>query len=202
MIISHDYKFIFIKTRKTAGSSIERFLLDSLKGTNYIFGGMPPENMPPENIEIECEHFGRKFIAERFPDEWESYYKFAVERNPWDKTVSQYYWLKKQKPKKVKNGFEHCIKHLPKVWQLDDWYLYAAKGHIVVDDIIEYNDLHPSFEKTCNKIGLPYNGELNSIKLKANLRSTKDYRSMYDSETIDLVQQYYADVINHFNYKF
>ena len=26
---------------------------------------------------------------------WNSYYKFCFERNPWDKTVSNYFWSKK-----------------------------------------------------------------------------------------------------------
>lgn len=31
-------------------------------------------------------------VAATFPDEWKNYTKFCVVRNPWDKTVSDYFW--------------------------------------------------------------------------------------------------------------
>src|SRR6185312_10850295 len=36
VIVSHEWKFIFVKTRKTAGSSIERFLLPHLGADDVI----------------------------------------------------------------------------------------------------------------------------------------------------------------------
>ena len=69
MIISPKYKFIFIKTQKTAGSSIEKILLDKIADDeNLIFGGMPPENMDPINLDEVAEHRGRVFISRRYPD--------------------------------------------------------------------------------------------------------------------------------------
>ena len=50
MIISHEHEFIFLKTRKTAGSSIERFL-DPLVGPDAIVTPVlpPPPGHAPRN---------------------------------------------------------------------------------------------------------------------------------------------------------
>ena len=97
MIISPKYKFIFIKTQKTAGSSIEKILLDKISNDkNLIFGGMPPENMPPINLDKNFEHsavhVGKEIIEKHYPNEWKTYFKFTIERNSWDKVVSLYHW--------------------------------------------------------------------------------------------------------------
>ena len=140
MIISHKYKFIFIKTRKTAGTSIETYL-SKYCGNNDIVTpvGFESEtsihkprnykgffNPYPEFKKIYHSKFSynklRKMIKsftdfflqdashgkfynhipsfrvkERIGDEiWDDYYKFTIERNPWDKTLSHYYMKKKK----------------------------------------------------------------------------------------------------------
>jgi len=203
MIISHKYKFIFIKTRKTAGSSVEKFLLEQLKGTDYIFAGMPPENMPPVGIEGDHEHVGWKFIKDRFPKEWETYYKFTIERNSWDKVVSLFYYIKSIKPKKVKHGFEAFVKSNNKLCFKDDWSLYTDNDQIVVDDIIIQDSINSDMYTVCKKIGLHYNNELdNKIRLKGNLRDNTDYKELYTNETKEIVSLYYKKPIEYFNFTF
>lgn len=203
MIISHDYKFIFIKTRKTAGSSIEKCLLKNIQGSNYIFAGMPPEGMGPVKIEGGREHEGWKYIKQNFPNEWKSYYKFTVERNSWDKVVSLFYYYKNTKLKKVKNGFEAYVKHPRMHCFKNDWDLYSNNMSPVVDDIIQYSSLNNDFSYICKKLTIPYNDELlNSINLKGNYRLEKNYRNFYTEETKDIVGKYYANPIKFFDYKF
>jgi len=56
MIISHKYKFIFIKTRKTAGSTIE-YNLSSFLGPNDVI--TPLDGIPNAN-----DHMGKNYILE------------------------------------------------------------------------------------------------------------------------------------------
>lgn len=101
MIISHRYKFIFIKTLKTAGTSIEIFL-GKICGDDDIITTIYPK---------ECQHVPRNYMkdnrrirfynhmpahaieAEILEEVWDEYYKFCFERNPWDKTLSHYHML-------------------------------------------------------------------------------------------------------------
>ena len=50
MIISHKYKFIFIKTRKVAGSSIEKFLYPYLDHKTDVLTGSPSDGVPQLNL--------------------------------------------------------------------------------------------------------------------------------------------------------
>src|SRR5918997_5095351 len=118
MIISHKHKFIFLKTRKTAGTSIE-IALSRLCGDRDIITPIGQD----ERFRREFSHRGsqnfRVASPEREPNDgrprkevdyynhipaervrvligtaiWDEYYKFCFERNPWDKAISLYFWL-------------------------------------------------------------------------------------------------------------
>jgi len=203
MFISHDYKFIFIKTRKTAGSSIEKFFLDKLRGTNLIFAGMPPEKLSPINCNFNrIEHCGSDFIKGHFPVEWKDYYKITIERNPWDKMVSLFHWQKSVKPKYNIEEFKDYIKNRKNLWYKNDWELYTEKNNPCVDKIIQYDNLNEEMNLLCQYLGIDYNNELNYIKLKGNHRKNKNYREYYSSETKSIIESAYLDTINYFGYEF
>jgi hypothetical protein len=194
MIISHRHKFIFVKTRKTAGSSIEKYLINYL-GSTDICTGSDSDGTPRLNTTEWNGHRGYKWISHNFPNEWNSYYKFAVERNPWDKVVSLYYFYQKRKPKKVQKGFDHFVKTLK---NQNDWSMYAHKDQIKVDCLINYSNLHNSFLD----IPIPYNNELLKTFVKSDTNREKDYKKMYSEETKELVRIYYKNVIDYFGYEF
>jgi len=205
MFISHDYKFIFIKTRKTAGSSIEQFFLDKLKGTDFIFSGMGAENLLPINFSLKnCEHNGSKFIKHHYPKEWNNYFKFTIERNPWDKMVSRYYWLSYYKPKKNVYDFDSYIENSKKdVRRATDYPLYTLDDKIAVDYIMLYENLNKEMNYVCQQIGLKYNDELETIRLKSKHRTkNKKYQEYYNDETRDKIARIFSKEINYFKYRF
>lgn len=205
MFISHKYKFIFIKTRKTGGSSIEKFFVDLHKPNEYIFAGMSPENMCPHNLldSNDREHSGWKYILKKYPQEWCTYYKFTVERNPWDKVVSLHNFYKVILPKKAKPTFKEFLTQPKKFFYIDDWNLYTDNGNVVVDRILQYKVLHQDFKSLCYQIGIPYNNELQTLNLKRNFRNRKiPYQDYYDNELKKIVNDYYNEPIKYFNYQF
>ena len=84
MIISHKYKFVFIKTRKTGGSTIEK-ILRPLLGKDDVCTGSKRDNTPPLNLPSGVSGHKAKPIPK-------GYWSFSIERNPWDKVVSSYYF--------------------------------------------------------------------------------------------------------------
>jgi hypothetical protein len=118
MIISHKHKFIFIKTAKTAGTSLE-IALSAICGKDDVISKILPEDEKirqelgfrgAQNYQIplmDCvwrdiprllhrrkrliffNHASAQHIKRHVkPEVWNDYYKFCFERNPWDKLIS------------------------------------------------------------------------------------------------------------------
>jgi len=114
-IISHSHKFIYIKTRKTASTSIQ-VLLGRNCGKNDILTPINPVtsneivlyNKLAKKHKGFISHMSAKQIKKKVGNKiWNQYFKFTFERNPWDKLVSQYH-------KKSKQNFENYLKILRK----------------------------------------------------------------------------------------
>jgi len=120
MIISHKHQFIFLKTRKTAGTSIEialsRFCgdedvitpidsVDERLREELSYRG--PQNFdvstsknPPEHEHASStrrkdgyyNHMPAKRVRTLVGSKvWDEYFKFCFERNPWDRAISMYF---------------------------------------------------------------------------------------------------------------
>jgi len=196
MIISHKHKFIFLKTRKTAGSSFENFMYPKL-GLDDICTGSPRDGTPRINHPTEDGHVSWKYFHLNYNEEFNNYFTFCVERNPWDKVVSYYYWYKKIKPHKVRHGFEEFVLN-EKFSQQNDWKKYADSTGVKVDKVLRYESLH----KELQTIPIPYASEMLTTHVKSDTRKNRSYRPLYNTETKNTVARVFKDVINQFGYEF
>ncbi len=121
MIISHKHKFIFLKTRKTAGTSIEialsRFCgekdvitpishVDEVLREELSYRGpqnfhvLSSEHAPMDGRSLSTRKkigYYNHMLAEQVRPLvgmaiWDEYFKFCFERNPWDRAISLYFW--------------------------------------------------------------------------------------------------------------
>ncbi len=226
MIISHKNRFIFIKTEKTAGTSIE-IALSKYCGPDDIITPISPKDEKmrkelgyrgPQNYNIPFKkytkfnivnalykrkrmsfynHTAASFIIKYIDQEvWDSYFKFCFERNPWDKAVSLYHWRYKTEPFPPITDFIQS----KEVASVRGFNLYTCSSDIVVDKVYKYEELNQAMEDIHDRIGLD---EIPSLpRAKANHRKDKrNYRDMLSEKDRDRIAKVFAREIAYFNYK-
>ena len=202
MLVSHSHKFIFIKTKKTAGSTIEKIIVENFFDPKIdICTGSIKDKTPKTNIVSKSGHMPWQIAKKHVTDkQWNSYYKFAVERNPWDKVVSQYFW--KTRKYETPPSFETWLRKAKLI--PDDWNLYTSDNKVVLDQIIQYNNLHEELiDLFNNKFNLELTQDmLDNTTVKVGFRK-KHYTEMYNEPyMIDWVRKRFKKEIKHFDYKF
>jgi len=235
MIISHKYKYIFIKTKKTAGTSVEVYL-NKFRDKNDVFTTIGIEKETIEHKAMNYKGFFnpinelgykrkishirktftnlttlKKFynhipaylVESRIPKKiWDSYYKFCIERNPWDKTISHYYMMNKKNHNKL--PFDDYISKGDFCYNFP-FYMDYKQNRIIVDRIIKYENLQSELVDVFKHLDIPFNGKL-GVRAKSDIR--KDKRSYqdffsgeYDKYKDTISQAFNKEILLH-NYRF
>lgn len=209
MIISHKYQFIFLKTNKTASTSIE-IALSKFCGSDDIITPISPED---EAIREQLgyrgqqnylaagfyNHIAAKEIKTRIGNKvWESYYKFCFERNPWDRIISLYYWRNQSEPRSTLAEFIRSDE--PLLLKKKGYELYTINGKIAVDKIGKFENISEELEQIRNKVGIPKKLELPRAKsqFKTDKRS---YAEILTAEDRDKIATLFHDEINLLGYE-
>ena len=227
MIISHKHKFIFIKTAKTAGTSIEVFLakhcgpgdvvtpvLPAVEGhvaRNYkAFFNPLPEILAGANRPRTAwndlvqrnkffNHMPALLVQQRIPSRiWRTYFKFAVERNPWDKALSHY----------------HMRAHRAGALSLDQYFKIAKfplnfqrytdrfGKKIIVDRLLHYENLTAELAEVFAQLNIPFDGSL-GMKAKSEYRTDRTpYQLVFNDEQRKIIEQVFAREIELHGYRF
>lgn len=228
MIMSNKHKFIFIKTRKTAGTSIELALSkfcgpsDTITPTTEAdeelrkeIGGIPPQHYNPvtnnnwltrqlkrllnEKNQVLYNHIDSNSIKDIIGKEkWNNYFKFTVERNPWDKAVSLYFW--RTKNMKESPTFEEFIKNIDPL-DLSNWHLYTTNNNIAVDYVIQYSNLENDLSFIKNQLQLDEDIVLPNSKSGIRKRDTNHASFIYGKEK-DIINSVCGKEIAYFGYTY
>lgn len=208
LIISHKYKFIFIKTNKTAGTSIE-IALSKFCGPEDIITPISPEDenireklgyRGPQNYDGFYNHISAKEIKKNIDSEiWKSYFKFCMERNPWDRFVSFYFYTNRTESRLDINEYvkNDCIYKLRKM----GYENYTIDGTVVVDKVCLYEKLERDLQDIANIVRLPEELELPHAKSKYR-KDKRHYRELLNDESKQFIEQYFSEEIHLFNYHF
>lgn len=98
-MISHKYKIIFVHVPRTGGTSVEKLFWPSKKDKtekNLWMGYVRPYYNKYQTGGMQ--HLLASQIYRELGEEvFREYFKFTFVRNPWDKIVSQFFYIKKRK---------------------------------------------------------------------------------------------------------
>jgi hypothetical protein len=129
---------------------------------------------------------------------WRSYFKFAFDRNPWDRQVSAYHFRYRRKA--TPPSFADFLDHDRRA-RLNNYEIYSLDGDVCVDFLGRFENLEEDFRHALDAIGLKFEHEL--PRAKAGIRlDGKHYRTYYDNHTRDLVGGWYQREIKLLGYSF
>ena len=126
MIISSGRKYIFVHIPKTGGTSVALALEDRAMKDDIMLGDTPKALKRRRKLR-DVQSRGRLWkhstladIEGVIPqDSFADYFCFALVRNPWDRAVSYYHWLKDQ-------SFEHPAVMLAKTLDFEPFILHPV----------------------------------------------------------------------------
>ncbi len=229
MIISHKYQFIFIKTAKTAGTSIETYLSPHCGADDVVTPIYPPEpGHEPKNFrglfnpigdllagirpyEIATmlrarwrysAHMAAFQVRHRLPrDIWDSYTKWCVERNPWDKVVSDFNFRNSLQRHNWNVTFEQYIQgcNFPhNAWRYTE---PRQPRQVIVDRVLRFESLNEELGKLFGELGVPFEGELSARAKSQHRDRRKSTAEYFDAASSRVVAEAFADEIALFGYE-
>ena len=176
-MIIEKHKTIFIHIPKNAGTSIEKY-----------FGNGSVRIQPNKHADIHE-------IKRKFKNSYNNYRKFTIIRNPYDKMVSWYFYLKRNLGNHNVVEFSDWIKDPSKFWHANDPISFLKPQCEWIDDtveIIKFENLNKALNKFFNKeINLPITNKSNH----------KHYLEYYNKESLDIIYNKYKKDFSEFNYK-
>ena len=207
MIISHQHKFIFFAVPKTATHAIREALRQHTGPDDWeqqmLFG---EQYLPiPQLARLRHGHISAQEIRPYLePGIWDSYFKFAFVRNPFDRFVSCCFFLNREDPNFERTAVTFMKERLQRtrfqqrvLVQPQYQQLCTANGEIALDYVGRYEDLQESYDSICERVGLP-KSELS----KKNSSDHSSYTRYYDDELQHRVAEFYKDDLRLFSYDF
>jgi len=200
-MISHRYKFIFVWIPRNAGTSIN-FALMKFGLAKYGVPGSRRDFYP-----IRHKTAAVLKAREDYAPYWDSYFKFAIVRNPWDWIFSVYWRYSGVLRKKGIFSFGEYLDLWEKERQAYSALgmfgfagqydmVHDTDGEMLVDFVGRYEHLDQSFREIVGRIGI-------DTKLEHYNSSNKgDYKDAYTPADLDHVRRILYKEIEVFGYNF
>jgi hypothetical protein len=225
VIISHRHRYIFIKSEKTAGTSVEAALSQHCSDSDVVTplgdywfnrdarGDWVHSAM---NTEGFFQHDSAAEIRRKVPPEiWSGYFKFSITRNPWDRVVSNFSWEARNRPQlQPARRWRHRVgmpfdefrettrifrEYVKGDWKTNDRF-YIDADELCVDFVIRYERLSEDLAEVCKRVDLP---AVTLPHLKAGLRKGgHGYAEYYDDASRTIVAKRHHNDIRLFGYEY
>jgi len=211
VIISHEHEFVFLKTRKTAGTSVE-IALSTVCGPDDVItpiveedeelrraaGGRGPQNHESPPLRRRAyNHMPAQMVRQILGREkWQRYFTFSIDRNPWDAVVSLYHWRYRGTEPMPFGDFVRSP--MVEEYAVKNARIYRLRGEIAVDRVCRYESLDQDVREVWGRLGLP--GEPALPHAKGGTRPRGSYAAYYDDDTAARVAELFAPMIRDLGY--
>lgn len=221
MIISHRHRFIFIKTVKTGGTSVE-IALSRYCGPDDIITPISPADealraelgLAPQNHLAGWPEYGPRdwfrLLVQRRPklrywnhipaveirkrvgeSVWNSYFKFTIERNAWDKTISDFFWRRSNGGPQSLDAY---FRRYREKFRHYNFPRYAIQGRAAVDYVIRFDHLADDLGEALSRVGIEYDGWLPRAK-STSRTDRRPYSELLDPSQQRLIAKRFAPEI-------
>jgi len=214
MFISKARRFIFVHVPKTAGTALTLALEDRATKDDLIIGDTPKAKRRKKRLE-DLTPAGRLWKHSTLADidgivstdEMADMFCTTLVRNPWDRAVSYYHWLREQ-------SFDHPAVGLAKlldfnmfmrdpvtVGAFSDWpygaYMADANGVERCDKFMRIEHLEEDLQPLVKHLGVGLSVPVANVSGRE-----RDYRSYYDDALVEFVGALCAEDVRRFGYRF
>jgi hypothetical protein len=210
MPYSPKHQYIFTHIMKTAGSSLVQRLEKSEDDRPLLLRGKP-------NLEINhvCGFNEKQSMEHLTPQQirrvigWHAFntaFRFTIVRNPWDRVVSTYFWIRQGDPHAdprmksycEEHSFEDFAKEKSFFWPpLQFPHVFNPKGQSHHHKVCRYENLENDLKDVFQSVGL----DPEPLGHK-NKTDHKPYTEYYTAESREAVAKKYAKDINSLGYQF
>ncbi len=218
MIICNPLKIIFVKTKKTAGTSFE-IALSKFCESNCVITPLTPndealrkslgfrkaqnyKNIYWKEYRLKTDgmfssHISASILCETIPKEiWNNYKKITIFRNPFETIISKYFWIGGEKTGMHFSNFVKKNKSLLK----DNLRIAPLKGKSKLDFYLKYQNIEEDLQSL--KLKKLYD-VFKNIHAKSNTRpknisSANLYKA--NSDIISIIEDECKDEIEYFGY--
>ena len=213
-MISHKYKCIFVHIPKCAGSSINKFILDGRNfdwrkpNYEYLYGWCPKRKIHLQHATAR-ELLETELVSEEC---WNTYYKFTVVRNSWDRAYSDYLWI--QEDTKIKGSFKDFVSKSGNFYNIlndKSTMLYRGDhlksqlcffdlvGSFSMDKVLQFNQLEIELQELKRNLKIE---RAHPEKLKYNSNKLEHYSFFYTKTKMELIQEVYKKDIELLSFHF
>lgn len=229
MLVSHDHKFILLRTRKTGSTSVSMFLQpfctppntpveewgEAIISDHGIVGqrlGALRKQAPADPGVVRDEwfaHHSAQGLKNKLGDEiWNSYTKISIIRNPFQRAVSSFTWAAREKIDELTNQqkIRRFRRKLRKGKFENDREIVFLKPNsdapvFVPDRLIRFEHMRDDLEALCADLGLDTTkSELPHTKHTSSKRKAIPLAKWYDEETTAIVRKSFDWVFSFGNY--
>lgn len=217
MFISHTHKFIYLKTEKTASTSIEHFFAKShgcelQEGVRFSEIWSPDfswAGMRSNEAQLLYNHMPAVEIRRLFPDLFNAYSRVSSIRNPFTKALSQFYFKNTGKEflltgslyqEELVKTFRAWVQNTREIVASDRNKYIDDEGNYILSKMIRYENLQYDLEFFCKELGVKFsNSDLPWLN-KKRTASKPDVKQFFDQSTKEIIEERFGFEFEFFGY--